>query len=87
MLNSHIDSLIDDSLSNGLAHNHADGAFRHVEHASRSSVIEFVRHAALNRSVGLNAIYCRFVAPATLQTYFDIDEVSHFIDFQVDGCR
>ncbi len=54
MLDSDVDSLLDDSVSDSLVHLNTDSSFGHVENASGSSVVELVGHTLVDGSIGGN---------------------------------
>ena len=54
VLGSHMDALWDDAVSNALVYNDSDSMLGNVEHSSSLSVVEFVRHTSLDRSISNN---------------------------------
>ena len=54
MLDSHMDTLGDDSLSHLLVHNHSDRSRVDVENSTSSAVVVLVRHALVDGSVNHN---------------------------------
>ncbi len=54
MLNAHMDSLLENSVSDTLVHLNTNGALGDVEAATGSAVVELVWHTLVDRTIGDN---------------------------------